>query len=76
MSASDLSRGQDELNVGGGNGGEAAAAAGNPPLPAGWDLCRDFDGRVYYIDHNTKQTTWADPRLLDVGAQQLTEEQR
>ena len=33
-----------------------------PPLPRGWDLGRDYDGKVYFIDHNTKQTTWVDPR--------------
>jgi len=32
------------------------------PLPAGWDLGRDYDGAVYYIDHNNHKTTWVDPR--------------
>lgn len=32
------------------------------PLPLGWEEARDFDGRVYYIDHNTKRTSWIDPR--------------
>lgn len=32
------------------------------PLPLGWEEARDFDGRVYYIDHNTKRTSWVDPR--------------
>ncbi|XP_069617696.1 protein WWC3 [Ranitomeya imitator] len=32
------------------------------PLPAGWEEARDFDGRVFYIDHNTRQTSWIDPR--------------
>lgn len=32
------------------------------PLPLGWEEARDFDGRIYYIDHNTKQTSWVDPR--------------
>lgn len=32
-------------------------------LPQGWDVGRDFDGKVYYIDHNTKKTTWIDPRI-------------
>ena len=31
-------------------------------LPNGWDIERDFDGRVIYIDHNKKITTWIDPR--------------
>ncbi|MBN3303074.1 WWC3 protein, partial [Amia calva] len=32
------------------------------PLPAGWEQARDYDGRVFYIDHNTRQTSWIDPR--------------
>ncbi|XP_072470497.1 protein WWC3 isoform X3 [Notamacropus eugenii] len=32
------------------------------PLPAGWEEARDFDGRIFYIDHNTRQTSWIDPR--------------
>lgn len=33
------------------------------PLPKGWDVGRDFDGKIYYIDHNNKKTTWRDPRI-------------
>ena len=32
------------------------------PLPQGWELGRDYDGKVYFIDHNSKKTTWVDPR--------------
>lgn len=32
------------------------------PLPQGWDIGRDYDGKIYFIDHNTKKTTWVDPR--------------
>lgn len=35
---------------------------GELPLPDGWDIATDFDGKVYYIDHNSKKTTWIDPR--------------
>lgn len=31
-------------------------------LPEGWDVATDNDGKIYYIDHNTKTTTWIDPR--------------
>ena len=31
-------------------------------LPQGWDVGRDYDGKIYFIDHNTKKTTWVDPR--------------
>ncbi|XP_042307856.1 protein KIBRA isoform X3 [Sceloporus undulatus] len=32
------------------------------PLPEGWEEARDYDGKVYYIDHATKSTSWVDPR--------------
>lgn len=32
------------------------------PLPAGWEEARDWDGRLFFIDHNTRQTSWIDPR--------------
>ncbi|XP_028668760.1 protein KIBRA isoform X2 [Erpetoichthys calabaricus] len=32
------------------------------PLPEGWEEAQDFDGKVYYIDHKTKTTSWIDPR--------------
>ncbi|KAM4677011.1 E3 ubiquitin-protein ligase NEDD4 isoform 2-T2 [Discoglossus pictus] len=33
------------------------------PLPPGWEERTHTDGRVFYIDHHTKQTQWEDPRL-------------
>ncbi|NWH67033.1 WWC2 protein, partial [Geococcyx californianus] len=38
------------------------AGNGQLPLPAGWEEAKDYDGKVFYIDHNTKQTSWIDPR--------------
>lgn len=32
------------------------------PLPPGWDFGRDYDNKLYFIDHNTQKTTWVDPR--------------
>ena len=32
------------------------------PLPSGWDIDIDFDGKRFFIDHNTKTTSWVDPR--------------
>ncbi|GCB71400.1 hypothetical protein scyTo_0005931, partial [Scyliorhinus torazame] len=37
-------------------------SSGELQLPNGWEEARDFDGRVFYIDHNTRQTSWIDPR--------------
>lgn len=35
------------------------------PLPPGWDIGRDpRTGRVYFIDHVSRSTTWEDPRAL------------
>ncbi|XP_067275213.1 E3 ubiquitin-protein ligase NEDD4 isoform X1 [Pseudorasbora parva] len=33
------------------------------PLPPGWEERVHSDGRIFYIDHNTKATQWEDPRL-------------
>ncbi|KAJ1653781.1 hypothetical protein IWQ61_006162, partial [Dispira simplex] len=32
-----------------------------PPLPPGWEQRRDQLGRVYYVDHNSRTTTWRHP---------------
>ncbi|XP_034405745.1 protein KIBRA [Cyclopterus lumpus] len=32
------------------------------PLPEGWEEARDFDGKVYYVDHINQCTSWIDPR--------------
>lgn len=37
-------------------------SGGEIPLPEGWEECRDFDGKVFFIDHKSHQTTWIDPR--------------
>ena len=33
------------------------------PLPSGWEMRLTNTARVYFVDHNTKTTTWDDPRL-------------
>ncbi|KAM3927557.1 E3 ubiquitin-protein ligase NEDD4 isoform 2-T2 [Leptodactylus fuscus] len=33
------------------------------PLPQGWEMRRAPSGRPFYVNHNTKSTTWEDPRL-------------
>lgn len=38
-----------------------------PPLPAGWEQRTDPLGRVYYVDHNTRTTTWERPEPLPQG---------
>ena len=34
------------------------------PLPPNWEMGRTDDGHVYFIDHNTRRTTWEDPRTI------------
>ncbi|KAH9842411.1 ubiquitin-protein ligase [Rhodofomes roseus] len=37
-------------------------SGGGGPLPAGWEERYTPEGRPYYVDHNTRTTTWVDPR--------------
>ncbi|XP_025424061.1 E3 ubiquitin-protein ligase Su(dx) isoform X2 [Sipha flava] len=37
------------------------------PLPAGWEMRFDAFGRQYYVDHNTKSTSWERPQPLPAG---------
>ncbi|KAG0272828.1 hypothetical protein BGZ95_011388 [Linnemannia exigua] len=39
-----------------------STTAGTGPLPAGWEQRLTPEGRPYYVDHNTRATTWVDPR--------------
>jgi E3 ubiquitin-protein ligase NEDD4 len=58
------------LNAGSGNatqpvavGGQSGqTAVGSGALPAGWEERYTPEGRPYYVDHNTRTTTWVDPR--------------
>ncbi|XP_028627188.1 E3 ubiquitin-protein ligase NEDD4 isoform X2 [Grammomys surdaster] len=34
-------------------------------LPPGWEEKQDDKGRSYYVDHNSKTTTWAKPTMQD-----------
>lgn len=40
-------------------------SAATAALPAGWELRRNRHGVAYFIDHNTRTTTWDDPRSAD-----------
>jgi E3 ubiquitin-protein ligase NEDD4 len=33
------------------------------PLPSGWEMRVNSTGRVYFVDHNTRTTTWDYPQL-------------
>ena len=32
------------------------------PLPPGWQMCRDVDGKIFFVDHHNQETSWIDPR--------------
>ncbi|KAI9145805.1 WD40-repeat-containing domain protein [Paraphysoderma sedebokerense] len=35
---------------------------GSGPLPGAWEMLFTPEGRPYFVDHNTRTTTWVDPR--------------
>ncbi|KAG5321500.1 SUDX ligase, partial [Acromyrmex heyeri] len=37
------------------------------PLPPGWEMRYDLYGRRYYVDHNTRSTSWERPQPLPHG---------
>ena len=39
-----------------------ATSEDEEPLPPGWAMSVAPNGKIFYIDHNTKATTWEDPR--------------
>ncbi|KAJ7175923.1 hypothetical protein C8R46DRAFT_1080052 [Mycena filopes] len=55
--------------------GNPAAAAPTPqtgayadvPLPLGWEERRTPEGRPYFVDHQTRTTTWVDPRRAGIA---------
>ncbi|KJE90630.1 ubiquitin ligase [Capsaspora owczarzaki ATCC 30864] len=44
-----------------------AAAAAAAPLPPGWEERVDPQGRVFYVDHNSRTTSWARPSAQSVA---------
>uniref|UniRef100_A0AAR2KEF8 Membrane-associated guanylate kinase, WW and PDZ domain-containing protein 1 n=1 Tax=Pygocentrus nattereri TaxID=42514 RepID=A0AAR2KEF8_PYGNA len=43
------------------------------PLPDNWEMAYTESGEVYFIDHNTKTTSWMDPRCADKQQKPLEE---
>uniref|UniRef100_A0AAQ5Z490 E3 ubiquitin-protein ligase n=1 Tax=Amphiprion ocellaris TaxID=80972 RepID=A0AAQ5Z490_AMPOC len=41
-------------------------AGASDPLPPGWERRVDDRGRIYYVDHNTRTTTWQRPTMESV----------
>ncbi|CAF4528584.1 unnamed protein product [Rotaria sp. Silwood1] len=40
------------------------------PLPSRWDIKHDDSGKLFFVDHNTRSTTYIDPRLPNNDEQQ------
>ncbi|XP_076282815.1 transcriptional coactivator yki isoform X1 [Lasioglossum baleicum] len=45
--------------------GKSSSAATNSlgPLPDGWEQARTPEGEIYFINHQTRTTSWFDPRI-------------
>ncbi|XP_029033484.1 transcriptional coactivator yorkie [Osmia bicornis bicornis] len=45
--------------------GKSTSAATNSlgPLPDGWEQARTPEGEIYFINHQTRTTSWFDPRI-------------
>ncbi|XP_036438622.1 NEDD4-like E3 ubiquitin-protein ligase WWP1 [Colossoma macropomum] len=46
---------------------QAPSSGISDPLPPGWEQRKDPHGRTYYVDHNTRTTTWERPQPLPPG---------
>lgn len=44
-------------------------------LPPGWEARFDDRGRVYFVDHNNRRTTWQDPRTATVSFEAFLQRQ-
>ncbi|KAI0064968.1 HECT-domain-containing protein [Artomyces pyxidatus] len=56
-----------------------ATRAALGPLPSGWEMRMTSTQRVYFVDHNTRTTSWDDPRLpstVDADAPQYKRDYR
>ncbi|KAN0132131.1 hypothetical protein V8E53_010050 [Lactarius tabidus] len=69
------------------NSSSASAASNNAlanraalgPLPSGWEMRMKSTRRIYFVDHNSRTTTWDDPRLpskVDADAPQYKRDYR
>ncbi|XP_052260917.1 membrane-associated guanylate kinase, WW and PDZ domain-containing protein 2-like isoform X4 [Dreissena polymorpha] len=43
------------------------------PLPPNWEMAVTEDGQTYFIDHNTEQTHWLDPRLANKAPDKIND---
>uniref|UniRef100_A0A8C7SS55 E3 ubiquitin-protein ligase n=1 Tax=Oncorhynchus mykiss TaxID=8022 RepID=A0A8C7SS55_ONCMY len=55
---------------------QAPNASTSDPLPPGWERRVDDRGRIYYVDHNTRTTTWQRPTMESVRNFEAWQSQR
>lgn len=48
-----------------GAGSKSASDAVLGPLPDGWEQAATPEGEVYFINHQTRTTSWFDPRIRE-----------
>ncbi|XP_027131422.1 membrane-associated guanylate kinase, WW and PDZ domain-containing protein 1 isoform X2 [Larimichthys crocea] len=65
--------GSREGTENGGGGRGVARGRGGGPLPENWELAFSDSGEPYYIDHNSKTTSWLDPRTQNKETTSCTE---
>ncbi|XP_022240934.1 NEDD4-like E3 ubiquitin-protein ligase WWP1 isoform X2 [Limulus polyphemus] len=46
---------------------QGVSSSEEDPLPQGWEVRHTPQGRKYYVDHNTRSTTWERPQPLPSG---------
>ncbi|XP_051807759.1 NEDD4-like E3 ubiquitin-protein ligase WWP2 isoform X3 [Acanthochromis polyacanthus] len=56
--------------------GNSSTESATDSLPAGWEKRVDQRGRFYYVDHNTRTTTWQRPTAESVRNYQQWQSQR
>lgn len=54
--------------------GKSSTGATNSlgPLPDGWEQARTPEGEIYFINHQTRTTSWFDPRIRNFRSELLT----
>lgn len=61
-SATSQSRQSSADDTSSNDGQQAAASNLDADLPTGWSMQVAPNGRVFFIDHNERKTSWVDPR--------------
>ncbi|KAM6456593.1 NEDD4-like E3 ubiquitin-protein ligase WWP1 isoform 1-T1 [Liasis olivaceus] len=67
MTATEVAKPRESSNVSGEAVRQQPGNTSIEPLPPGWEQRKDPHGRTYYVDHNTRTTTWERPQPLPPG---------